>query len=136
MKYGDLINAETSVKLTMVSFSSAKKNLDVYKFSKSIMPMLEYFENERNKILQRYGEYDGNGYFNISQSSVDDYKNSINELLELEITDDIYCPDLSEDDFYEDNCQYPNDKSFWLSANDIKGILTIIDKIKNENRKE
>lgn len=136
MRYGDLIKGETSVKLTMVSFSSAKKNLDVYKFTKSIEPLMEYYENERSKILQRFGEYNGNGTFNIPQSSVADFKKSMDELLELEITDNIYCPDLSENDFYDDNCQYPQDKSFWLNAYDISGILALIDKLKNENRKE
>lgn len=132
LQYGDLIKVETSVKLTMVSFSSAKKNLDVYKFAKSIEPMQSYFENERNKILQKFGKYNGDGTFTIEKPRLDDFKSAMNELVELEITDSVYCPDLSESDFSDENCQYPNDKDFWLSASDIDAILKLIDRIKSE----
>lgn len=129
MTYGDLINRDICIKLSMVSFESPKKNLEVYKFVKSLDSSQEFFEIEKSKILEKYGKREENGYFHINgEENVSNYKKEILEVLNMEIEDGIYNPNLSEDDF--SGCRYPDDKNLWMSANDIDAVLSICSKLK------
>lgn len=134
MKYKDLIRTNISVKLSTVSFSSPKKNLEVFKFIQSIRPHQEFYDIELGKMLQKYGEPvpDNPGRFAIcGKENVDGYNNALNELLDIDI-DNIYPLNLTIDDFDDNVCTYPDDKSFWLSANDIDAILKFCSKLNEE----
>lgn len=135
MTYKDLIKTSICVKLSMVSFSSPKKNLEVFKFIQSIRLHQEFRDIELDKMLQKYGEPTPNkpGTFIIhGQENIDAYNELLDELLQIGI-DDIYPLDLTIDDFDNDSCTYPDDKSFWLSANDIDAILKFCSKLKDES---
>lgn len=135
MTYKDLIKTNISVKLSMVSFCSPKKNLEVFKFIQSIRLYQEFRDIELDKMLQKYGKPtpDKPGTFIIhGQENIDAYNEALDELFQIGI-DDIYPLDLTIDDFDNDSCTYPDDKSFWLSANDIDAILKFCSKLKDES---
>lgn len=133
MKYKDLINSETCAKLMMVSFSTPQKNLQVYRFANSIMEHQRYFENERTKLLDKYGEIQADGTYRIKgKDQIDEYNHKIDSVLSLEINGEFIDPDLNENDFSDYLCSYPSDKRFWLSANEIAQVLSISKKIKEE----
>ncbi len=132
MHYGDLIIEEVCVKLSMVSFSTPRKNLEVYRFISSLYPMQNFFTNERNKIIDKHQKKDEKG---VSFVDVDSCNKDINGLLHLDMNgESIYIPDISEDDFSDELCQYPKDKNLWLSANDIQSILIFIQKLRDEQK--
>lgn len=136
MKFKDLIKTNICIKLSMVSFSSPKKNLEVFKFIQSIRPHQEFYDIELSKLLQKYGEPipDKPGTFSIrGQKNVDGYNNALKELHEIDM-DNIYPLNLTIDDFDDNVCTYPDDKSFWLSANDIDAILTFCEKLNEEKK--
>lgn len=125
MTYGDLTSRETCIKLSMVSFSSPQKNLEVYKFVCALRPFQEFFEIERSKLLQKYGTDDGNGLFTIRGEAINDFQKDLKKICDMEIEDTIPPLNLTEEDFSEVNCTYPPDKNLWMSANDIDAVLKI-----------
>lgn len=128
IKYGDLPSASTCFKLTKVSFDTAKKNLAVFRFVSAVRGYQEYVENERNKLLENCANkvLGKPGFYELT----DIFREKFNEVLNLEIAEELPALELTEDDF--ENCQYPEDKSFWMSASDIDYILNIIEKCKKE----
>lgn len=139
MKISHLIKRDTCVRLSMVSFGSPQKNFEVFKFIKSIEPFQEYFETEYIKLFNKYGTTTENGSHQvIGQENVSAYQKELELLLDVDVDDEIYIPNLTISDFDEEHCQYPNDKNLWMNANDIKSILTFLDQLKDElkNRKD
>lgn len=133
MRIGDLPNSETCAKLMMVSFRSPKKNLDVYKMVNEIEQYNGYVANERAKLLSRYGEETEPGVFTIKgNDTIESFNLAMNEILDMEYDRDICIPDLAEEDFEEDNCQYPTDRRFWINGRDIMAVLSFIEKLKKE----
>lgn len=133
MCYGDLIILELCDKLSMVSFSEPRKNLEVYKFIHSLFPFQDFFAKERNKIIDKHTENDDEGHLVIlGEENVAEYNKEINNLLGMKIDVDIYIPDLTIDDFSDENCQYPKDKNLWMSAKDIDSIFNFLDKLRGE----
>lgn len=133
MTYGDLLNSEVCAKLMMVSFGTPQKNLQVYHFVNSTMDYRKYFENERSKLLDKYGELQEDGKYTIhGKDKIDEYNRKIDEILNMKIDGDLVDPGLSESDFSDMLCSYPNDKRFWLNASEIYQILSISKKIKSE----
>lgn len=119
----------------MVSFASPKKNLEVFKFIQSIEPHQKFFDTEVGKLIQKYGVEipDNPGRFSIrGQENVDAYNKALSELSEIDM-DNIYPLNLTVEDFDDNVCSYPDDKSFWLSANDIDAILKFCSKLKDES---
>lgn len=125
MTYGDLTSREICIKLSMVSFSSPQKNLEVYKFVYALRPLQEFFEVERSKLLQKYGTDDGNGLFTIYGEAINDFQKDFKAICDIEIQDTIPPLNLTEEDFSEKNCTYPPDKNLWMNANDIDAVLKI-----------
>lgn len=135
MKIKSLPITEISLKLGMISFSTPKKNLDVYRFIKSITPSQQYFDLERQKLLQKYGkEVEGDpGRYKIDgPEKVKAFNGDIEKIGELDIINEVYCPDLSEEDFEDENCCYPSEKTLWMSGRDIDYVLQFISEAKKE----
>lgn len=134
MKLKDLISSALSVKISLISFASPKKNLEIFKFIESITPHQKFRDIELDKLVKKYGEPlpDKPGIFRFtSQEAIDSYNKAIGELFDIDI-DNIYPLNLTPDDFSDDVCTYPDDKSFWMNANDIDTILKFCSKLKDE----
>lgn len=132
MKIKDLITSNLSVKISLISFASPKKNLEVFKFIESISAHQKFRDMEIDKLAHKYGEPipDKPGFFKFSnQESADAYNKAKDELFDIDI-DDIYPLELSINDFEDDVCSYPEDKAFWMNANDIDAILNFCKKLK------
>lgn len=132
MRIGDLPNSETCAKLMMISFSSPKKNLDVYKMVQACETYNAHVTNERAKLLSRYGEQNEDGTVTLKGDAIETFNKAMNEILDMEYDREICIPDLTEADFEEGNCQYPTDKRFWINGRDIMAVLSFIDKSKKE----
>lgn len=136
MKYRDLISHNTCVKLTMVSFASPEKNLQVFRFAKALEPLHEYIANENNKLVQKYGRTDDNGNWSISHpKSIEQFKEEMEVLLNQDVQDLLPALNLTPDDFTESKCSYPPDKVLWLSAKEIETIFNMLEKIKEREGK-
>lgn len=133
MKFGDLLNRDICNKLSMISFDSPQKNLKIYQFVSALKPLQDFVETERFKILEKYGEYNYKGYFNITgEENVRSYKNEWSAVLDLDTEEKIPSLDLTENDFLDDNCHYPEDKKLWINANDMNTIFDFIHKVNQE----
>lgn len=130
--YGDLPSEEACIKLTMVSFSNPKKNLDVYKFANDLKVYQRAFANEKNKLLKQYGtpQTDKLGVYWLGDNAPI-YHAKIGDLETSQIDNfNISIPNITEADFEERNCAYPADKTMWLSGKDIGEILEFVKKLK------
>lgn len=129
LKMKDLPSLDVCAKLSTISFDSPKKNFEIYRLISALKAPQSFFASEHGKILNRLGKPTGDGSYSVADS-FDEYKSEMDRLMELEITDDIPVPSISEDDFNSDKCVYPQDKNFWMNANDINSILVFIQKLK------
>lgn len=125
--YGDIPSRDTCFKLSMVSFDSPSKNLRVYKFCEALRVCQNFFENERHKLMEKYGTEESPGKYKVETVP---YNTGIKNLIALEIDDEIPDHGLTENDFSDDMCQYPTDKNLWLNAAEIRTILAFGEKIK------
>lgn len=125
-------NSETCAKLMMVSFRTAKKNLSVYKMVQECSKYNDYLQNERMKLLSKYGTDNRDGTFKLEGDNVGLFNAKVEEILDTECETNFCIPELAEEDFEEDNCQYPNDKRFWINGRDIMAVLSFINKLKSE----
>lgn len=119
MKYGEIPSPLLCHKLVNVSFDTAKKNLAVFRFTSALRGYQEYVENERRKLLEKCcNPVEGKpGFF----QTTDIFNEKFGEVLNMEIREEIPPLELTEEDF--ENCQYPNEKSLWMNAAEIDGIL-------------
>lgn len=127
IKYGELPKREVLQKLLSVSFNTPRKNLEVYKFCDTLTKHINYMENERLKLIKKYGEPDSENpaLYKISPNTegMRMFLQEWNPLIEMEIDEDIKPLSLSENDF-SDNCSYAPEKENWLSGIDIAMILS------------
>lgn len=123
MKYRDLVSIDTMIRLTQVSFSTPAKNLAMYRLYAALQPHQGYLENERVKLIHKHGEDLGKGWAVTKPEALRRFHVEFDNILETEIPDKIKCPDITEDDFLDENCSYPIDKSMWPSAKDISAFL-------------
>lgn len=130
MTYGDLLPVQITAKLIATSFDDPSINLWAYKLYKSLLDYQEFFENERNKLITKYGKEVEPGKYQVQQSKVQEYRNDLNEIIKMPIDGKIPYFELSEDNFSADRCQYSKDKDMWLSAVDINSILIFMEKVK------
>lgn len=130
IKYGDLPTYKICEKLLMLSFDSPSKNLSVYCFVTALQEHIQFVENERNKMLEKYcpaipgkpGTY----------ATTPLFKEKMQEVLDMELnaTNPIPLPDLTENDFTDSQCQYPADKTYWMNGSEIIGIIELLEKFK------
>lgn len=126
IKYGELPKREILQKLLSVSFNTPRKNLEVYKFCDTLTKHINYMENERVKLVQKYGEQDKDNptLYKIAPNTEEMkmFFQEWNPLIDMEIDEDIKPLPLSEDDF-SDNCSYMREKGNWLSGIEIAMVL-------------
>lgn len=126
IKYGELPKREVLQKLLSVSFNTPRKNLEVYKFCDTLTKHINYMENERLKLIKKYGEPDSNDptLYKIAPNTegMKMFFQEWNPLIGMEIDEDIIPLPLSEDDF-ADNCSYMHEKENWLSGMEIATVL-------------
>lgn len=136
MKHRLIPSIETTQKLTQVSFSTPAKNLAMYRFAEQIRTHQSYIENERNKLIRKYGEptKDG-GYAVKKKEALDKFFLEFNATLDAEIPDKIENPNITEEDFKDENCSYPIEKSMWPNAKDIASFFNFCKELNEEEKK-
>lgn len=131
MTYGDLLPVEITAKLIATSFDDPSINLWAYKLYKSLLDYQEFFENERNKLIVKYGNEIENGKYQVPQCNVNEYREDLKKIISMPIDGKIPYFELTEDNFSAEHCQYSKDKEMWLSAMDINSILRFMEKVKS-----
>lgn len=125
MKYGDLPSVELYRKLLNVSFRSPRKNLAVHLYLKSILPLMEYVENERVKLVRKWciptDKAEITGLYTVTP----EFTKRFNEVLDMEIEPEIKRLHLNPDDFSDEECSYSDDKKMWLSAAELEKVLAL-----------
>lgn len=123
MKYKQLPSEKLVQKVCATSFESPNKNRSVYNWGNEILSHIRFLENERVKLVQKYGKDDGKGNYSVTKDNLPEFSNKFKELLEMEIDKEIPdCP-IQENWFDDDKCQYPVNKEMWLSGAEIDVLL-------------
>lgn len=132
MKFKELPSVDTTLKLIQISFSEPEKNIEMYKLYVKLRDYQSFLENEKNKLLKKYGKEEKNeqGKYKIEGENVALYRNDLSAILESDMPDDIESPGFDLDDFTSEKCSYPTDKMFWPNAADISAFLSFCDKLK------
>lgn len=124
LTFGDLPTRDTCIKLMKVSFASLQKNLAVYKFCTKVFELEAFIESERAKLIEKFGDpTEKPGEFFIPKHAVGDYQEALTELFKMPIGEDIPKLGLEEDDFADERCKYPSDKTYWLNAGEISTLF-------------
>lgn len=119
LKYKSLPSEKLVQKLLATSFESPSANRQVYDWADSILKHIRFLENERVKLVRKYGEEDENCNVKVKQSQMKDFMDEFSSILEMEINEKIkQCP-ISKDWFDDEKCRYPKDKELWVTPNEI-----------------
>lgn len=119
LKYKSLPSEKLVQKLLATSFESPSANRQVYDWADSILKHIRFLENERVKLVRKYGEEDENCNIKVKQSQMKDFMDEFSSILEMEINEKIKeCP-ISKDWFDDEKCRYPKDKELWVTPNEI-----------------
>ena len=122
MKYSELPKQKLIQKLILTSFESPSANRDVYNWCESISKHIQFLENERIKLVKKYGEDDGNGNIKVATFQLGNFGKAFSDLINMEIDEEIKpCP-VKEDWFDDNKCSYPAEKEMWITPAEI-GIL-------------
>ncbi len=132
MKYKDLPKFDSLIRLIQVSFSTPKKNLDMYRLYVALKEHVLYVDNEKNKLMRFYGTDSGNGTITITGENVKKYTDDWNAILDMDIEAEIPKISITEADFDDNNCTYPQDKTMWPSGADIVTIIEFCNKLNDE----
>lgn len=122
MKYKQLPSKKLVEKLISTTFESPSANRKVYNWAQSVLKHINFLENERIKLVQKYGEDDGKGNFSVTKENMNQFFSEFSGILEMDIDEKVNkCP-VSEDWFDDEKCSYPKDKSLWISPEEIGKI--------------
>lgn len=135
LTYGDLPNKAVCGKLTQISFSTPRKNLEIYRLVLALQPYQDAFENEKRKLFVKLGEPapdDPNKLIIQQEDNIKQYKLELQELTNTEITDFKADFSLSDEDFADYACNYPQDKNMWLNAAEIGTLIKFAEKCKED----
>lgn len=125
MKYKDLPNERLIQKLLATSFESPSANRQVYDWCEEILLSVRFLENERVKLVKKYGEDDGRGNTKVSQKNYKAFVDEFDALLNMDIDKEISnCP-IKRDWFDDDKCSFAQEKQLWLTPSEIGKILNI-----------
>lgn len=121
MKYKDIPSEKLVQKLLATSFESPTANRDVYDWCDSLLKHIRFLENERLKLIKKYGE-EVRGGLRVPTEKEHDFWEEFNPIKDMEINEEIKkCP-IQRDWFTDEKCQYPDEKELWISPSEI-GIL-------------
>lgn len=132
MKYSDLPTIETLAKLKATSFDNPEINLWAYKLYKVLSEPIGFVEQERNKNVVALGEKQQDGNYRVKAENVECFYAKMQEIFDMEVTQDIPWFPIKESDFDTEHCCYPKQKEMWLNGNDIAFILSFMDKVKQK----
>lgn len=130
MTYGDLLPVEITAKLIATSFDDPSINLWAYKLYKALMEYYEFFENERNKLIKKYGNEIEPGKYNVPDENMEEYRSELSKIVNITIDSELPYFELTEDSFSDKHCQYSKDREMWLNAIDINKIFIFMEKLK------
>lgn len=131
MTYGDLIPYNVSMKLNAISFRTPQKNLAVYRFVKAIQDKQDFVEQERRKLVEKFGVLHGDR-INVPPENMKEFMDAFTAVLSMEIEDEIPSPGLEESDFEDSNCFYPENKDLWMNGEEIDSILHLSNILKEK----
>lgn len=124
MKYKEIPSELTIQKLLATSFESPSANRKVYNWASNILPHIHFLENERIKLVKKYGIKDNKNGFFVPKSKYPEFWNEFKNILEMDIEGTIEdCP-IKEDWFDDDKCSYPKEKELWITPKEIGSILS------------
>ncbi len=125
MKYKDIPSEEIMQKLLATSFESPSHNMKIFLWADKVQKHIRFKENERVKLVQKYGEESAPGNFTVKQENINAFSKDFMEIMEMDVPEDIPdCPVKSEW-FADGKCSYANDSSLWLNPKEI-GILLAV----------
>lgn len=125
MKYKDLPQERLIQKLLATSFESPSVNRDVYDWCDSLLKHIRFLENERIKLVKKYGKKDGSGGMKVHRDSLESFSKDFGKILEMEINEEVKkCP-IQRDWFSDSKCQYPDDKELWITPREIGFLMNI-----------
>ncbi len=123
MKYRDLPQKELIQKLMATSFDSPSTNKKVFDWCNAVSPMIAFRENERVKLIEKYGENRGD-VFAVKPENMADFRKEYNDVLEME-TENIPILPINEESFDDESCCYPKDKELWISPKEISILMEL-----------
>ena len=122
MKFKDLPKIEICNKLKNVAFVDVAKNMSSYLFAKNCTEALEYFENERVKLIKKYGE-EKDGKLTVLSHNMKLFTKDFTNLLESDVMFSIPKHNLEVADFNSENCF--TRKEELLTGEEIYMILAV-----------
>lgn len=124
MKYRDLPNEKLLNKILATSFKSPKTNLDVYNWCNSVLPAVRFVENERIKLIQKYGDKNAdNGNISVPNEKIAAFMNEFNSVLDMEV--EIPTFDFTAEMFDDEKCCFSIEKTLWLTPQEIGFLINI-----------
>ncbi len=126
MTYRNLPQQELIQKLMATSFGSPSTNKKVFDWCNAVSPMITFRENERVKLIEKYGENRGD-VFAVKPENMADFLSEYNAVLDME-TDKLPVLPISEESFDDESCCYPKDKELWISPKEIAILMGIKEK--------
>lgn len=119
MKYKDLPSEKLIQKLIATSFETPSANREVYDWCEAVLKHIKFIENERVKLVQKYGKDDGNGNFTVTEENKPKFFSEFKDLIEMEINEAIPdCP-VKQSWFEDSRCSYAKNKDFWITPAEI-----------------
>ena len=123
MKYKQLPSVTQIQKLLATAFENPEANREVYNWCEETLKHIRFLENERVKLVQKYGKENENGTFSVSEENKQKFFSEFKKILEMDIDAQIKeCP-VKLYWFDNDKCSYPKEKDLWLTPADIAKIL-------------
>lgn len=126
MTYRDLPSNDLVQKLMATSFDSPSTNKKVFDWCNAVLPLIQFKENERIKLIEKHGEKTETG-MGVRPSKLNDFFKEFNAVLDMEIE---YIPEIpiTENSFEDEKCSYPLDKALWINAKDISVLTSVKEK--------
>ena len=123
MKYKELPSEKLIQKLIATSFESPSANRKVYDWCESVLSHIRFLENERIKLVKKYGSDNGDGNISVPKNQYRQFFSEFNKILEMDIESEIEdCP-VKKEWIDDEKCSYPKEKELWISAKEIE-LLT------------
>lgn len=123
MKYKDLPKEETIHKLVSIAFDAPARNWQVYEWAESILKCIRFAENERIKLVLKYGDKDADGSVKVPTDKIQQFLCDYNKVLESDVDTSAKPIGITKEWF--ENCEYPKDKALWITPAEIAMIVAI-----------
>lgn len=124
MTYAQLPSMELVQKLMATSFGEPNANWEVFKWCKAVQPMIEFRENERIKLVQKYGE-SHDGKVQVKSENMKLFADGFSKIMNAEVPDFKPLP-LGMDNFHDGRCFYSMEERMWLNAKDLETISNLV----------